>query len=364
MDTNELHGAHAGAGQVVAVFGASGHTGRFVVAELLERGYAPLLVGRDRERLAAVAATTARTAGTGPALEARVASVDDPASLDRALAGAAAVVNCAGPFANTAAPVVEAALRARIPYVDVAAEIEANLDTFADFADRARAAGTVVVPAMAFFGGLGDLLVTAAMGDWTSADEAHVAYGLSSWHPTAGTLAAGTVSGRRRGGRRLRFTGGRLEHHDDALPTLDWTFPAPLGTQRVIGEFTMADVVTVPSHLAIPEVRTSMTAVAAADLSAPGATPPTAVDEHGRSDQTFVVDVVVRSGGTERRLAASGRDIYAISAPLAVEAVARILSGRTLTNGVASAGAAFDAPDFLQALAPRLAVHAPSAARG
>ena len=84
------------------------------------------------------------------------------------LAGAAAVINCAGPFATTAAPVIEAALRAGIPYVDVAAEIEANVDTFAHFTDRTRAAGAVVVPAMAFYGGLGDLLATAAMGDWTA----------------------------------------------------------------------------------------------------------------------------------------------------------------------------------------------------
>lgn len=339
-------------GRNVAVFGAYGHTGRFVVAELRERGYLPLLLGRDQDKLLALAQTQ-------PGLEARQASVDDPASLDRALDDAAAVINCAGPFVTTVAPLVEAALRAGTPYVDVAAEIEANLDTFAHFAERARAAGTVVVPAMAFFGGLGDLLVTTAMGDWTAADEAHIAYGLSSWHPTAGTLASGVVSGRRRGGRRIRYTGGRLEHHDDALPTLEWPFPAPLGPQSVIGEFTMADVVTIPSHLTIPEVRTYMLAKAAADLSAPDASAPTAVDERGRSAQTFVVDVLIRSGGAERRVAATGQDIYAISAPLAVEAVDRILTGRTRTTGVASAGALFDAPDFLHALSSHLSLHVP-----
>ncbi|GGS98237.1 saccharopine dehydrogenase [Planobispora rosea] len=346
-----------GSGRIVAVYGAYGHTGRFVVAELRERGHVPLLLGRDRDKLLALAQAH-------PGLETRQASAGDPASLDRALDGAVAVVNCAGPFASTAAPLIEAALRAGIPYVDVAAEIEANLDTFAHFAERAGAAGTVVVPAMAFYGGLGDLLVTTAMGDWTAADEAHIAYGLSSWHPTAGTLASGVVSGRRRGGRRVRYTGGRLEYHDDALPSLEWPFPAPLGSQSVIGEFTMADVVTVPSHLAIPEVRTYMTARAAADLSAPGAPAPAAVDGRGRSAQTFVVDVVVRSGGAERRVAAAGQDIYAISAPLAVEAVDRILTGRTRTTGVASAGAVFDAPDFLRALSPRLSLHVPLGTRG
>ncbi|CAM5612474.1 hypothetical protein SMICM304S_01099 [Streptomyces microflavus] len=39
---------------------------------------------------------------------------------------------------------IEAALRAKIPYLDVAAEIEANRDTFAHFVGRARDAGAVM----------------------------------------------------------------------------------------------------------------------------------------------------------------------------------------------------------------------------
>jgi hypothetical protein len=338
-----------GSAHTVAVFGAYGHTGRFMVAQLRDRGFLPVLSGRDPDKLRALAASH-------PGLDARPASVEDPTSLDRALAGAAAVINCAGPFATTAAPVIEAALRAGIPYVDVAAELEANVDTFAHFADRARAARVVIVPAMAFYGGLGDLLASAAMGDWTAADEAHIAYGLSSWHPTDGTRAAGKVSRERRNGRRVRYTNGRLEYRDDAPPTLEWAFPDPMGTRAVIGEFTMADVVTIPSHLFIPEVRTYMTIEAARDLSAPDTPTPTAVDERGRSDQTFLVDVVVRSGGTERRAVARGQDIYAVTAPLAVEAVCRILTGQTRTVGVASAGKIFDAPDFLRALSPHISL--------
>lgn len=266
------------------------------------------------------------------------------------------MVNCAGPFATTAAPVIEAALRAKIPYVDVAAEIEANADTFAHFTDRARAASVAVVPAMALYGGLGDLLTTAAMGDWAAADEAHIAYGLSGWHPTEGTRAAGQVSGKRRNGRHVRYANGRLQYHDDALPTLKWSFPEPVGPRTVIGEFTMADVVTVPSHLAIPEVRTYMTAEAVGDLASPDTPAPAAVDEHGRSAQTFLVDVVVRSGGVERRAVARGRDIYAVTAPLAVEAVDRILTGRNRTVGVASAGEMFDARDVLDALSAHISL--------
>ncbi|RSN27378.1 saccharopine dehydrogenase [Amycolatopsis sp. WAC 01416] len=326
----------------VAVFGAYGHTGRFVVEELRERGFGVLAVGRDEAKLRGLPWSD---------LDIRQASVDDAASLDRAFKGAEAVINAAGPFADTAAPVIEAALRAGVPYLDVAAELEANMDTFAHFGDRAE--GATVIPAMAFFGGLGDLMVTAAMGDWTSADEAHVAYALSSWHPTEGTRAAGKVSRERRGGQRIRFSGGRIEYRDDALPELDWDFPAPLGTRAVLGEFTMADVVTVPSHLAIPEVTTYMTVNAAREVVTPE-TPTLGSD--GPSSQEFLVDVVVRSGDAERRIAARGQDIYAITAPLVVEAVQRVLDGRTKATGVVSAGEVFDAADFLAALTPRITV--------
>lgn len=352
MTTNESN-----ATGTVAVYGATGHTGRFIVEELLRRGVATIAAGRDEERLEKLAAEWG-TVGV------RTASVDDPDSLDRALAGASAVVNAAGPFAVTAGPVVEAALRAGIPYVDVAAEIEANAATFA-YDDAARAAGIAVVPAMAFYGGLGDLLASAAMGrgmeEWTDADEVHVAYGLSSWRPTAGTREAGKVSHDRRGGRRVRFTNGALDYHDEALTEQQWAFPDR--TRTVVAGFTMADVVTVPSHVDVPEVRTYMAVEAARDLAGADTPAPEAVDGTGRSDQTFVVDVVVRRGGEERRASVRGQDIYAVTAPLAVEAVQRLLTGRGLRTGVASAGAMFDADDFLQALTPDTFGLFPSAPR-
>ncbi len=112
------------------------------------------------------------------------------------------------------------------------------------------------------------------MGDWTEADEAHIAYALSDWHPTAGTRLSGAVSRERRGAHRLRYSGGQWERRTDAAPTLEWTFPEPMGSRPVIGEFTMADVVTVPQHLSIPEVTTYMSAEAARDVAALTRRPP------------------------------------------------------------------------------------------
>jgi hypothetical protein len=366
------------AGRTVTVFGAYGHTGRFVVAELLERGLTPILVGRDPGRLGALLVTLPM------GLEARPAFVEDADSLDAALYGATAVINCAGPFADTAAPVIEAALRARIPYVDIAAEIEAVADTLAHFDARAREAGTAVVPGMAFHGGLGDLLATAALAELPSADEVFLAYALSSWHPTPGTRASGRVSRQRRGDRRPVYTDGRLELRTGQAPAGRWRFPEPVGERDVLEEFTTADSVTIPHHLTAPVIHTCMTVEAVRDLAAPDTPPPTPADASGRSAQTFLVDVVVRSGTERRRAVARGRDIYATSALLAVEAVVRLLDGRVRNGrvrdgrardepnrdgrvldgrirdgrahaaGAASAGEMFDAVGFLRSLSGRL----------
>jgi short subunit dehydrogenase-like uncharacterized protein len=329
----------------VAVFGAYGHTGRFVVSELQKRGWTPILSGRDPDKLNALGKAH-------PGLDLRPACVDDAAALDRALVGAASVINCAGPFARTSAPLIEAALRARIPYLDVAAEIEANTDTFDHYAGRAREAGIVIVPAMAFYGGLGDLLATAAMGDWKAADEICIAYALSSWKPTLGTRATTDVSRQRRSGRRLVFSNHRLEFRTDEAPILKWTFPAPIGTQTVVGEFTTADSVTIPRHIGTSAIRTCMTLAPLEDLDDPDLSPPPAVDESGRSAQTFLVEVVARSGHAERRAVARGRDIYAVTAPIVVEATQRVVTRHAGKAGVFAAGEIFDAQDFLTSLCP------------
>lgn len=331
--------------RTVAVVGAYGHTGRFVVAELRKRGLAPILSGRDADKLHAVGRAN-------PGSDIRPASIDDPASLDRALAGADAVINCAGPFAATSAPVIDAALRARIPYLDVTAEAEAVADTFAQYDGRARDAGVVVVPAMAFFGGIGDLLATVAMDDWSAADRISIAYALSSWRPTLGTRATGQVSTKRRDGRRVVYTNHGLEFRTGEAPITEWTFPAPIGNQAVVAEFTTADSAIIPTHLKTREICTYMSVTAVNDLRAPDLSPPVAIDEQGRSAQTFLVDVVVSSAGSTRRAVARGQDIYAITAPLVVEATHRVLATPNGPTGVVSAGDLFDARDFLRSLSP------------
>src|SRR5262245_57635261 len=307
--------------RTVTVFGAAGHTGRFVVSELRRRGLTPILSGRDAAKLNAVAEAH-------PGSEARVASVDDPASLDRAISGAAAVINCAGPFMDTAAPLIEAAIRGRIHYLDVTAEQPAALASFERFADTARDAGVVIAPAMAFYGGLGDLLATAAVGDWPDADEICVAVALDSWKPTRGTR----LTGKRNTGRRFVFSNNKLEFLADPAPRREWNFPAPFGAQEVVG-LCFSEIITISRHLRAPEIHAFMNLPPITDIRNPDTPEPVAADESGRSSQTFLMEAVVRRGCEERHAIARGRDIYAVTAPSVVEAGERSIDGATRRTG-------------------------------
>ncbi len=60
----------------------------------------------------------------------------------------------------------------------------------------------------------------------------------------------------------------------------------------------------------------------------------------------------MRRGSEEHRATARGRDIYAITAPIVVEATQRVVNGLAKTTGVGAAGEIFDARDFLKSLCP------------
>jgi NAD(P)-dependent dehydrogenase (short-subunit alcohol dehydrogenase family) len=325
--------------QPITIFGAYGHTGRFVVSELRKRGWKVILSGRDDAKLKAVSDGT-------PGSEVRVASVHDPASLDRAISGAAAVINCAGPFIDTAVPVINAARCLGVHYLDIAAEQAAVLNVFEQFADTVRNGSLVIAPAMGFYGGLGDLLATAAMGDWNTADEISIAIALDSWKPTRGTR----LTGERNPGKRFVFSNNRLER-TDSPPARTWNFPAPFGMQEVVG-LTFSESITIPRHLQTPEVRAYINVAPLKDIRDPKTPEPTPADDSGRSSQVFVVDVIVRRGNDQRRASAYGRDIYAITAPIVVEATKRIVNGLTRATGVVAAGEIFEAPNFLKSLSP------------
>ena len=323
----------------VAVIGATGYTGRFVVADLLRRGITPIAIARNAAALDAAHFDTH--------VVRRQATVDEAASLDRALQGAQAVINTAGPFIGTAEPVASAALRATMHYVDIAAEQVSTSQLFEQFDAPARQAGIVVLPAMAFFGGLADLMVTAIMQDWDAVDAVETFIGFDSWHPTPGTR--NTIE--RQAVGNLVFTGGRLTPAPSSPAQKKWHFAAPVGDQVVL-EMPFSETVLLSRHVKTAEHHNYLTQVALTDVLDPSTPPPQAADALGRSAQNFVVDVVVSRGDEQRRACTRGRDGYAVTAPLTGEAVARLLKGQFRSAGAKAPGEIFDAEALLTALGP------------
>jgi hypothetical protein len=324
----------------VAVFGAAGHTGRFVVSELLRRGIVPIAIARD----AAVLATANFPEGK---ILRRQASTDDPDLLDRALEGAHLVINCAGPFLETADAVAAAALRAGIHYLDVTAEQASARATLDKYDMPAREADVAFVPAMGFYGGFADLLVTAALDDWDYADTIDIMIGLDSWHATLGTR----ITGERNTARRLVVAEGQLAPVPLPAAEKHWNFGDPLGNQLVV-EVPLSEIILISRHVKTAELHTYLSDVALNDIRDPSTPPPKPADATGRSPQRFVVEVVGRRGGEVRHIIAKGRDIYAFSAPLVCEAAERLLEGKFSNTGAHPPGAILDAKDVLTALTP------------
>ncbi len=327
------------ASKSVAVYGAPGHTGRFVVKELTRRGLRPVAVGRDEAKLA--------VAGLDDDVETRVAAIDDPESLDRALVDVAAIINCAGPFLDTAESVAAAALRRGIHYLDVTAEQASAQATFARFDEAARETGTVVIPAMGFYGGLADLLVTAIAAGLEALDDVRIVVALDSWHPTLGTR----ITGYRNTARRMIVADGQLCPVPEPPSELALELPEPFGRQELV-EVPLTEVVLITHHLQVGQLHSYLNQPPLRDLHNP-ATPPPRVDESGRSPQLFLLEARVRCDGAVRQGVIRGQDIYAVTAPLVCEAAERILNGSVKRTGAVAPGEAFDAHQFLEALSPQ-----------
>jgi len=320
----------------IAVYGASGHTGRFVVAELKRRNLPVIAIGRSAEKLAPLGAA-----------ETRVAALDNPAALDRALAGASAVINCAGPFLDTAQPVIEAALRAGAHYLDVTAEQQSARDTFANYGEAARLAGIKIVPAASFYGGLASLLARAALEGWHKADNVRIAIALDSWQPTQGTR----ITGQRNTVARVHLSDGALAKVEPSGFPNTWDFPAPFDRQDVI-PMPFSEIIAIARDRRVANASSVMNLVPLTEVRDPQTPGPVAVDALGRSPQMFVVDVVAENEDGQRRAHAAGQDIYAVTAPIVAEAAERLLRGRAHASGGAFAlSELFEPHGFLEAIA-------------
>lgn len=326
-----------------AVYGATGHTGRLVAAELLARGQRVVLAGRDDAGLRALAGEL-----TGD-VEPHPAPLDDSAAL-RALAERATVlIHCAGPFSVTGDPVATAAVEAGCHYVDHAVESFHVRHLFEAYDDRARAAGIVMVPGLSFYGGLGDLLASAVTDGLSDIERINVGYSVRGWRLTTG--AKDTAAQLFNETERITYSGG--EHHVGYVEPRNavFAFPPPLGPRTVLTPFPSCDIVTIPRHVAVRDLDLMLTSATfeedgvfdSEDLDA---------EARARTDFTVAVQTVATPPGAAGH--ASGHDLWRMAALASVEGAVRLADGSgPAARGVLAPAEAFPAEPFLRALEKR-----------
>lgn len=119
------------------IYGASGYTGRLIVAHALSLGMKPVLAGRSIQKLEQYFGTSG--------LELRPFELDDPLVVHKNLEGVRCVLNAAGPFAKTANMMMNACIATGAHYLDITGEMPI-FQLAADLSEKAKAAGVMLMP--------------------------------------------------------------------------------------------------------------------------------------------------------------------------------------------------------------------------
>ena len=350
----------------IAVYGATGYTGRLVVAELAGAGAEFVIAGRNPAKLEALRGELGIEARAVPA------RLDDPSSLRDLLSGCAAVINCAGPFVLHGEPVLRAAVETRTHYLDTTGEQPWMKLAFERYGPAAADAGVAVIPAMGFDYVPGDMIVALTAEGMGEVDEVTVSYGWFDFEPTRGTMQTTLeiLSGQAVEWRKLQWLPA-----EKPLAAASFDFPAPIGRQRML-RYPAGEQITVPRHVATRRVRTLLTASTFAPtarlaplmqllarptglalrtplkraVQAAVARLPEGPTEEQRAASRYTIVCEVNRGTEVRRGALHGRDTYGITAALIARGALEAARGGFSGRGALAPAEAFDPKEFLAGL--------------
>jgi saccharopine dehydrogenase (NAD+, L-lysine-forming) len=332
------------------IYGANGYTGELVASLACRRGHRPVLAGRNRDKVEAVARRLD--------LSHRIVSLTDAAGLRASLDGIAAVLLTAGPFSKTSDSMVDACLETGTHYLDVTGEIEV-LESLWRRDEAAQRRGVTLIGGVGFDVVPTDCLAALLAPELPGAVELSIACSIHG-RVSRGTLKA-TLEGLGLGGKVRRdgcIVGVRLFHERRRVRFFD--------AERDVVAVPWGDVATAYHSTGIPNVTVYMAlpafAVAAArvlprvlsfppleravrtviDRSVYG--PSEARRRRGRAE---VWAEVVDARGNALRGTLTTQEAYAFTAESALRAVERVLRGTD--PGALTPSRAFGA-DFLHSL--------------
>ncbi len=160
------------------IYGANGYTGRALTKLAEQTGERPVLAGRSAAKVLPLADELG--------LDHVIVDLADTSGLHTALADISLVANCAGPFSQTAVPLVDACLATRTHYVDITGEVDVFEAIYARAAE-AEQADVVLLPGAGFDVVPTDCLAAALAAKLPEATELELAFTLS------GGFSPGTI---------------------------------------------------------------------------------------------------------------------------------------------------------------------------
>ncbi|MBF6207041.1 saccharopine dehydrogenase NADP-binding domain-containing protein [Streptomyces gardneri] len=334
------------ASPAIAVYGATGHTGRYLLAELRRRGLTPILVGRDADRIRAAA-----TAAQLPDADVRVADLSDHAALVTAFTDADVVISSLPAYVEHGAAVLAAAIEADAHYTDMSGEQLFLKRVFDEFGPRAAAAGVTLVAGVTDSNVPGDLLAHLTTRRVTGPAEVVLSHlSKSGGHGSKGSAKTvfASLDWFRSGGWHYadgELRTGTTARHDKM------TFPGDT-EPTTVAKFPQPPVLTIPRHSDVSYVEGVLATSILEMLSEFTAEVIDALPDEPSSDLRY--DLVVDTSGTDGRRVRgvlSGVDSYRDSALMAAQTAVRLAEGAAAPGALAPAEV-FDAADFLDALAP------------
>ncbi|TLG15626.1 saccharopine dehydrogenase [Nocardia cyriacigeorgica] len=343
----------------IVLLGATGYTGGIVLDALLRRGLEPILAGRNRDALAALAE---RAGG----LDDRIADVTDPQSVANLVDRGDVLISTVGPFERYGYPVARAAAESGAHYIDSTGEVGFVRELRRRLHDRARETGSLMVPAFGYDYVPGTLAATLAArqaeAPVRSIDIGYFATGslrkgLS--HGTRTTMRDGLTlpSPRWSGGRLVEArTGSKVRAFDvrgkrknatlvsgtevlflpEDLPTLDsvtvyngW-FPA-LARPMVVLSAVTAQLSRIPLGRKLIDI-------ASGPMIGPAGGPDAAERARTRS---HVVAVAADESGRSSQVHVEGPSAYSVTGELMAWAAQRLVTAPPRTAGVVGPVEAF-----------------------
>ncbi len=284
------------------IYGATGYTGRMAALHAKQAGLDVVVAGRDEAALAEL--------GTAY----RVFNVDAADLTDIGV-----LLNCAGPFMRTAAPLMQAAIRNGVHYLDIAAELDSY--RLAEALDaEARAAGVMLLPgsggSVAMLGSLAGHVAARVAQPKKIAIALHVSGSMSRGSAISATENLTTAC--------LARIGGELTERsaDDIRP-----FDFGKG-QVACFPVTLPDLVTIWHATQVPDIETfvhvSGDAFPSGDLSA---LPDGPTDEQRAANRYQATVEVTGADGVIHRAVLDTVNGYTFTPLAAAEAARRVLAG-------------------------------------